>query len=101
MTPSAQPQTSAVATPPLLERLDFVQEAIAASSALRAAAELGVLKRLDEEPVDPAALAIELGIAERGARLLLAALAGLGMARGVPGTEGAVLSTTTGEETSE
>ena len=80
MTPSAQPQTSAVATPPLLERLDFVQEAIAASSALRAAAELGVLKRLDEEPVDPAALAIELGIAERGARLLLAALAGLGLA---------------------
>jgi SAM-dependent methyltransferase len=57
-----------------------VHEAIAASAALRAAAELGVLTRLDKGPVSPAALADELGIAERGARLLLAALAGIGLA---------------------
>jgi ubiquinone/menaquinone biosynthesis C-methylase UbiE len=76
LTPSAQRQTAA----PLLERLGFMQEAIAASAALRAAAELGVLSRLQEGPVDPAALARERGIAERGAGLLLAALAGIGAA---------------------
>ena len=78
MTPSAQPRTAEAES--LVERLAFVQEAIAASAAIRAAAELGVLARLDERPVDPAALARELGIAERGARLLLAALAGIGLA---------------------
>lgn len=78
MTPSAHRQTADAK--PLLERLGFVQEAIAASAALRAAAELGVLSRLQEGPVDPIALARERGIAERGARLLLAALAGMGAA---------------------
>jgi SAM-dependent methyltransferase len=65
---------------PLLERLGFVQEAIAASAALRAAADLGVLSRLHEGPIDPPGLARERGIAVRGARLLLAALAGMGLA---------------------
>jgi 2-polyprenyl-3-methyl-5-hydroxy-6-metoxy-1,4-benzoquinol methylase len=78
MKPSAHPRTAEAG--PLLERLAFVQEAIAAAAALRAGAELGVLSRLDEKPVDPATLARERGISERGARLLLAALAGMGLA---------------------
>jgi ubiquinone/menaquinone biosynthesis C-methylase UbiE len=65
-------------TPP--ERLSFLQEAIAASAAIRTAAELGVLSRLAQGPVEAASLARECGIAERGARLLLAALAGIGLA---------------------
>lgn len=80
MTPSPEAQTAEAGTTPLLERLAFVQEAIAASAAVRAAADLGVLSRLAEKPIDPAALARERNIAERGARLLLAALAGIGLA---------------------
>jgi len=78
VTPSAQPRSAE--TGRLLERLAFAQEAIAASAALRAAADLGVLSRLHEGPVDPPALARDRGIAERGAELLLAALAGMGLA---------------------
>jgi SAM-dependent methyltransferase len=79
MTASAQARTAEAG--PLLERLAFVRDAIAASAGLRAAAELGVLSKLNEKQVDPAALARECGIAERGAGLLLAALAGMGLAQ--------------------
>ena len=68
------------------ERLTFLQEAVAASAALAAADQLGVLGRLAQGPLDPASLARECGIGERGARMLVAALAGLGVAeRGADG----------------
>lgn len=57
----------------------FIQEAFAASWAVTAADELGVLERLDAGPVDPGTLASDCAIGERGARLLLSALAGLGL----------------------
>lgn len=61
------------------ERLTFLQEAVAASAALAAADRLGVLTRLAAGPIDPSTLARECSIGERGARLLVAALAGLGL----------------------
>ena len=64
---------------PLLEQLGFVHEALAAAAALRAAEQRGVLARLDAGPADAPTLARECGIGERGAGLLLAALAGLGL----------------------
>jgi SAM-dependent methyltransferase len=66
-------------TDPALDEL-FLQEAVAAGAALAAAARLGVLARLAAGPADPPALARDCAIGERGARLLLAALAGLGLA---------------------
>ena len=57
----------------------FLQEAIAASSALAAADHLGVLARLDAGPADLVTLARDCAISERGARLLLAALSSLGL----------------------
>jgi len=62
-----------------VEQLGFLQEALATSAALTAADRLGVLQRLSSEPADPAGLARDCAIDERGARLLLAALAGLGI----------------------
>ena len=64
---------------PTPEQLDFLQEAIAASSALAAADRLGVLARLAAGPADPVTLARDCTISERGARLLLAALISLGL----------------------
>ena len=64
---------------PTPEQLDFLQEAIAASSALAAADSLGVLARLAAGPADPVTLARDCTISERGARLLLAALISLGL----------------------
>jgi SAM-dependent methyltransferase len=61
------------------ERLTFLQEAVAASAALAAADRLGVLTRLTAGPIDPSTLARECSIGERGSRLLVAALAGLGL----------------------
>jgi SAM-dependent methyltransferase len=62
-----------------VEQLGFLQEALATSAALTAADRLGVLQRLSGGAVDPASLAQDCAINERGARLLLAALAGLGI----------------------
>jgi SAM-dependent methyltransferase len=64
---------------PTPEQLDFLQEAIAASSALAAADRLGVLARLAAGPADPVTLARDCTISVRGARLLLAALISLGL----------------------
>lgn len=61
--------------------LGFLQEAVGANAALRAASRLGVLDRLAVGPLDAASLARECGIGERGARVLLSALAALGLAR--------------------
>lgn len=61
------------------EQLLFLQEALAAASALTAADRIGVLARLDAAPADPVALAHDCAISERGSRLLLAALASLGL----------------------
>jgi SAM-dependent methyltransferase len=57
----------------------FLQEAIAASSALSAANHLGLLARLDAGPADSITIARDCAISERGARLLLAALTSLGL----------------------
>jgi len=64
---------------PTPEQLDFLHEAIAASSALAAADRLGVLARLAAGPADPVALARDCTISEHGARLLLAAMTNLGL----------------------
>jgi SAM-dependent methyltransferase len=61
------------------EQLLFLQEALAAASALAAADRLGVLARLDAAPAGPVAIARDCGIGERGARVLLATLASLGL----------------------
>jgi len=63
----------------LAERGHLLWEAIAASAALEAAGELGVVDRLKAGPVAPGQLARDCGLGERGAQLLLAALAGLGV----------------------
>lgn len=60
-------------------RLTFLQEAVAASAALAAADELGVLGQLGGGPLDAASLARACAISERGARMLVSALAGLGL----------------------
>ncbi|MBI4317394.1 MAG: class I SAM-dependent methyltransferase [Chloroflexi bacterium] len=59
--------------------MTFIEEATAASGAIVAADRLGVLARLERGPIDPPSLARECAIGERGARLLLCALAGLGL----------------------
>lgn len=74
MTPSTGRQ-SGLST----EQLVFLQEALAVASTLAAADRLGVLTRLNAAPADPAALARDCAISDRGARLLLAALASLGL----------------------
>lgn len=62
-----------------LEGIAFLQEALAAMAAVEAAERLGVLARLDDGPVTPAALTRDGVMGERGGGLLLAALAGLGL----------------------
>jgi hypothetical protein len=61
------------------DRLTFLADAVAASAAVAAAGRLGVLARLEAGPAGTAALAADCGIGERGAKRLLAALAGLGL----------------------
>jgi SAM-dependent methyltransferase len=73
---SASPSRKPRLTP---EQWSFLQEAIAASSALATADRLGVLARLAAGPADPVTLARDCTISERGARLLLAALISLGL----------------------
>ena len=65
--------------------LAYLSEAVAAAAAVGAAERLGVLDRLDAGPVTAAELATERAISERGAGLLLAALAGLGLAEATGG----------------
>jgi len=65
--------------------LAYLSEAVAAAAAVQSAERLGVLARLDRGPVTAAELAGTCAISERGARLLLAALAGLGLAERVGG----------------
>ena len=62
------------------EQIAFLHDALGAAAALAAADRLGVLARLDAGPADPATLARDCAIGERGARALLAALAGLRLA---------------------
>lgn len=65
--------------------LAYLSEAVAAAAAVETAGRLGVLARLDGGPVTAAELTAACAISERGARLLLAALAGLGLAEAVGG----------------
>jgi len=74
------PTTSSGLSHLSIEQILFVQEAAAATAALEAANRLGVLTRLSTSPAPPAALARDCAISERGARLLLDALTGLGLA---------------------
>jgi SAM-dependent methyltransferase len=62
------------------EQLLFIQEATAAAAAISAADRLGVLAQLEGGTADPATIARECAISERGARALLAALSSLGVA---------------------
>ena len=68
-----------------LEGIAFLQEALAAMAAVEAAERLGVLARLDDGPVTPAALTRDGVMGERGGGLLLAALAGLGLVESTGG----------------
>jgi len=61
------------------ERLVFLMEALAASAAIDAAEHLGVFARLAAGPATPSTLARDCVIGDRGAMLLLAALASLGI----------------------
>lgn len=71
--------TAASVTQPRAEAFAFLIEAFAASAAVRAADRLGVLARLDAGPADLGELAAACAISERGAGLLLRALASLGL----------------------
>ncbi len=61
------------------ERVAFLNEALTAWAAIDAAERLGVFARLAVGPVTPSTLAHDCAIGERGASLLLAALASLGL----------------------
>jgi SAM-dependent methyltransferase len=65
--------------------LAYLSEAVAATAAVQTAERLGVLARLEGGPATAAELAAACAISERGTRLLLVALAGLGLAEGVGG----------------
>jgi SAM-dependent methyltransferase len=77
--------TATTAARPVEGPLAYLSEAVAAAAAVQSAERLGVLARLDRGPVTAAELAGACAISERGTRLLLAALAGLGLAEGVAG----------------
>lgn len=62
------------------ERFDFLTQAAWAIEAVEAAQELGVLQRLEGEPVAAAELASDCGLNPRHSHLLLSALVGLGVA---------------------
>ncbi len=58
----------------------YLQSAIATTSALLAAQRYDVFALLEDQPVDPQSLAQQRGLTERGAALLLRALAAVGVA---------------------
>lgn len=62
----------------------FLLDALAAAHAVTAAEQLGVLERLGSGPADAATLARDCHISRRGATVLLAALAGLGITEASP-----------------
>jgi SAM-dependent methyltransferase len=72
--------TQPAAKLPRSEQLAFLYEARAVNAVLEASQELGILQRLERGPVDPVTLAGECQIQEEAARVLLAALASLGIA---------------------
>lgn len=74
--PAAAPGTA------IGEPLAYLSEAVAAAAVVQTAGGLGVLTRLDGAPASTAELADACGISERGARLLVGALAGIGLAEG-------------------
>ena len=82
---------SAATARPVEGPLGYLGEAVAAAAAVQTAGRLGVLARLDAGPMTAAELAAACAISERGARLLLAALAGLGLIEAVGGAWRAVL----------
>jgi ubiquinone/menaquinone biosynthesis C-methylase UbiE len=76
----------------LRERFGFLHEAVAAACALAAADELGVLAQLDAGVQTVPVLAQNCSLDERGARMLLSALAGMGLVEaGEAGSYHAVL----------
>ena len=76
----------AVASAPAIGApLAYLSEAAAAAAVVQTAGRLGVLARLDGAPATTAELTDACEISERGARLLLAALAGLGLAEAAGG----------------
>jgi SAM-dependent methyltransferase len=75
----------AAATQPIEGPLAFLSEAVAAAAVVQTAERLGVLALLDGGPVTAAELTAACAVSERGAQLLLAALAGLGLAESVGG----------------
>jgi SAM-dependent methyltransferase len=76
---------AAAVAPAIGGPLAYLSEAVAATAVVQAAGRLGILARLDRGPATAAELAAVCAISERGARLLLGALAGLGLAEGVAG----------------
>jgi hypothetical protein len=76
---------AAAVTRPDHAPLAYLSEAVAAAAVVQAADRVGMLAQLDGGPATVAELAAACAISERGARLLLAALAGLGLAEGPGG----------------
>jgi SAM-dependent methyltransferase len=77
--------TTPAAAPAIGAPLAYLGEAVAAAAVVQTAGRLGVLARLDGAPATTAELTDACEISERGARLLLGALAGLGLAEAVGG----------------
>jgi SAM-dependent methyltransferase len=77
--------TTPAAAPAIGAPLAYLGEAVAAAAVVQTAGRLGVLARLDGAPATTAELTDACEISERGARLLLGALAGLGLAEAVRG----------------
>jgi SAM-dependent methyltransferase len=77
--------TTPAAAPAIGAPLAYLGEAVAAAAVVQTAGRLGVLARLDGAPATTAELTDACEISERGARLLLGALAGLGLAQAVGG----------------
>jgi hypothetical protein len=75
--------TTPAAAPAIGAPLAYLGEAVAAAAVVQTAGRLGVLARLDGAPATTAELTDACEISERGARLLLGALAGLGLAEAV------------------
>lgn len=76
---------AATPAPAIGEPLAYLSEAVAAAAVVQTAGRLGVLARLDGAPATTAELTDACEISERGARLLLGALAGLGLAEALEG----------------
>jgi len=77
--------TTPAAAPAIGAPLAYLGEAVAAAAVVQTAGRLGVLARLDGAPATTAELTDACEISERGARLLLGALAGLGLTEAVGG----------------